>query len=342
MKHKLLLCLFLACMQATAQVADTCRQVVRLTYEQVQLPSLDISHGDGCVWNFCNAKKLREQPFERVVSSDSTFIDIFDGGIRKYVKEGMTLRLVRQEHPVLWKSYTVPIRIPGNLLVGLSDSCEFKSSGLYSGRYAMEESGHYTQTTHAEGMLLLSEEDTLKHVLLTSSATLSDILVYNDTTASSFPLRLKGTEEHYQWKVPNFPYPILLSFHQEIRDGDKIVEQTDKVYRLKLTPEVKDELAQIVQPQRGTAKNANAYVESYKISCDEGNVLEVSVEVNRPVSASLLVSTFNGMVVHRKSMGCLPRQANEVRVDCSSLPRGQYAASISVGGDVISQKFIVK
>lgn len=199
------------------------------------------SSGHDVFWDFSGLSEMEEaaSPERMAFLSDTTctFLTLRPQSSHRYLLRGDSLLCVGYTAPNLSIGYLVPLlkmRYP--LAYGDSLSSFHYGEGMYSHKLHTVVYGQSWYKADAEGRMVLTEGDTLSHVLrLHEHARLGErlspsrsILSLSDSTVLSSDtilMRLASdsvtwTVDTYRWFVAGYRYPVLESVHTSIlRDG---------------------------------------------------------------------------------------------------------------------------
>lgn len=315
-------------------------------YFEVNVPFSFLQGGTCQTWNFCDLEQGFSKRMEIFLDQDSCMNLVFDGNFYIYKDAYYSLDLIRQEQPTYWLAYSQPIKnILPNSFFGSRDSCVFKAKGKYCEKNILTKKGILVEKVDADGIAILANSDTLNNINRHHGIITSVIEIFEDSTDKAKPILLQEKEEYFHWYIKDFFLPILLLYSKTLlKDGNQILyEKSAYLMDIKGKNQILEKKHQREIKNVQSLNQKSSPITSHTVSYNnESKELCVSIIVNRPIKVTLLVSTTNGVLMLHSQIYCENVTTNEAKLDCSTLPKGQYVVFIQSGKYVESKKFIIQ
>ena len=302
--------------------------------------------GSGRIWDFSAGEPL-DYHHEISYSGDSIIIGLENGTLNKYILLNDTLGIVGYENPLCVMDYgqfQPLLRFPMTLNDTLS--CHFTGNGRYSDKYKTKTCGDYFVEADADGTLILTENDTLYHVLRLHSIRTASLTMECDTVTAMNETR-QEIEERYTWYAPGYRYPVFVSLNRVNYYNLQPVSDFQASYRFlpeqqRMLPDsVNEEIAQkyhaIRHDELLNEKELQPLSQliSHQVTVS-GHTVDIHYELNGSAHVTMLMADIMGMLHYRQEEYCESAGDYYATIDCTGLRHGEYILYINVNGQVKS------
>lgn len=234
---------------------------------------------------------------------------------------------------------------------------EYSGEGRYCGTHYERAYGTIRITADGQGILILSENDTLPNTLRVYTVNTASIRLNSDSCRNDSDNMKQVITERYQWFTRGYRYPVFEtvtsstynnlnhistqqygyccppsvqseindSINEEIRHNDMLVRQNGK--------NQEDD-----NPE--SDKKGNKCIFEYKL-IQHDNQVDLTCDISEIAHIHIMVVDIMG-VIYRDI-----QQTNEagnytIGIDCSGLRRGQYIIYMNVNGNIYNNKIQVR
>ena len=303
------------------------------------------AEGQNAIWDISDLHFIKEYPVEFCCDSDSVMLyEVSPEQISKYSFSHDSLLLVGMEDPLKRVDYAQPIA----MLVypfeyGDSFSSHYSGKGRYCLTHLIEAEGDVNIEADGYGMLVLSENDTLKNVIRIHSTRTGSLYMHHENDSSEIARsRMKQEiEERFCWYAKGYRYPVLETLSTSYYSNMDLVSCVQSAFYLPL-----DEQHKLNDEKNDSIQHADSITNQpdiihYNLTNNEGNIkLHYSLSENATIT--LMVCNHRGMTYRRIHFEKTAGDGYENNIDVSGLPADTYILYINVNGKVYSEKVNVR
>lgn len=297
--------------------------------------------GEHVVWDFRGAQVLGEE--EVVYEGDSLVTGTSRKNIHKYLVNGDGTWLTGWENILERMDYRKPLRLARYpMAYGDSLSCTFTGRGRYCDLYDIDVCGTHFAEVDACGMMVVGDDDTLRHVLRLHSVRLQSMAIDTPPEQLDSALALRQqVEERFAWYARGYRYPIMELFSRASYYKLALVSTYQKAYlclpdvqRLAFSDSLNESIAQqdsidALQPRMDTFH--------YTISLSGSEVL-IDFDLDCQSQLTFILSDIRGMLYRKKAFWQQEGTGYQARIDCYGLPSGEYILYMNANGQIYSEK----
>ena len=309
------------------------RQMLPYSYEGAS--------GDSQTWDFSGLDPEGDDIINYVVQGD-TVIGINHDGANRYLSDEYGMWQTGLEDAIEKIAYDEPMmtmRFP--LAYGDRYSSPFEGEGRYCGTHHIRHFGTVSIKADGQGILVLSEGDTLRNVIRVQTITTAAIRISKDSLSNDNDNQKLVITERYGWYAEGFRYPVLETVTSTSYHDLKPVATRQfglrclPIMQLALTDSINSEIRQ------SAANPADQDIFTCEVS-ESQNQITLRYSLKSDATIRVIVADAQGML-HKNLEETRPAgQGYELCLDCSSLRRGQYAIYINVNGTIYNHKISVK
>lgn len=278
--------------------------------------------------------------------SDSTGAIVCNDGksLSSFVMCGDSLLQTGYETPLEQMSYSVPIltmRYP--MAYGDTWEKDFSGDGTYCHQFHEYRIGKIQSVADGYGRMIISETDTLNHVLRIYTLKTSCIQISPDSCINA-PERLKQEiEERYQWYARGYRYPVYETVTWTSYDNLKPVATRQFAYYClpETQRQLTDEHNERIVQEDSLQQLSSTEIFHYEVS-NNGNVIQIDYTLDKPAHIRVIVADVMGMVHKNQQWDSPATEHNIMSVDCTGLRHGHYILYMNVDGKVYDAKIAIK
>lgn len=262
--------------------------------------------------------------------------------MEQYKFEGDTLFKTKYENPITNIIYDKPISdMIYPMAYGSIHTVEFEGKGTYCRHNCLETNGSVLLEADAYGMILFSEQDTLRNVLRVHAQTMSVIGIERDSVMTDSTKWLKSIEDAYRWYVCGYRYPLFETYSQTLHDGLGNVRHNKTSFQMppnilrQLNDSINQELRRIEALRQKTEANAMPY--SIKVT---GNKVTINYSLTSSAIVKAIVSDSNGIMYRQESHKAEGGGDYSLSISLEGLRRGEYILYVNINGKVYSNTIL--
>lgn len=291
--------------------------------------------GKDVVWDFrdvdiCKKKYIVEYYSDSLLhlfKCEPTFMEQYE------IKDD-TLFRTRYETPVTSIVYNKPIpEMIFSMAYGHVYTTKFEGNGIYSHHNHLSTSGTVLLDADAYGIILFSEQDTLRNVLRVHTQTTSIIGIEKDSVITDSTKWIKNVEDTYRWYVQGYRYPLFETCNQALYGSLGNVRYKRTSFR---TPP--DILSQLNDSINKGIRRKGALHSS---SANDGITYSVEMSDNKvtikysSASSSMIkavISDSKGIIYRQKKHEDETGEGYSLSISLDGLRRGVYILYINING----------
>lgn len=218
----------------------------------------------------------------------------------------------------------------------------YEGHGKYCDDYFINVMGNVAIEADAQGKMVLTEGDTLKHVLRVLTVTTSSIAMDADSCALDSVSRKQEIEEKYEWYVRGYRYPLFTTIQRTSYCNLQPV--ASKSFACRMLPvdlEIEDAVNDsVLVADSLSCINKTREAFHYCVNNSNGHVT-VNYSLNSKATITAIITNIFGHMYY-----CTRRTEEEgngysIEFDCSNLPSGQYILHLNVNGIIYSEKVVL-
>ncbi len=296
--------------------------------------------GEHVVWDFSDRMGNTLQTIYYSIDS----LDVLTGNdgtaLYNYVLRGDSLLQTGYETPLEHITYQEPLlNMVYPVHYGDSFSGPFQGYGRYCGTHEERVSGQVSVVADAYGCLVLSENDTLNHVLRVYTLKTQSISMEPDSCRADSDSMKQEIEEHYQWYARGYRYPVYETVSRTTYD--RLTPVACRQYAYCYLPESQRQLNDSVN--ENIEKNweiGEHDIFHYSVHT-QGKTVTVNYDLDQGAHIRFIIADIMG-IVHKQ--GEQDQQAGSdfiMQIDCIGLPSRQYVLYMNVNGKIYSEKIIL-
>lgn len=331
-----------------------------ITMERVEyMPAGD--EGDGAVWDFSGVEAEGTYRVSYGSIDDSHLAGYDPEKTCKFSLEDGNLQLCGYESRLLGMNYQAPqLVLPLPFQLNQSVTTSYAGEGKYCGHHYERTFGTVSMTADGQGILILSEKDTLRNTLRVYSVTTEAIRLNADSCLNDSDNLKQVITERYQWFARGYRYPVLETVTSSTYDNLDHVATTRHAYRC--LPEIQRELTDSVNEQIRLNDQLAAYGQgadtgggerdaekrgggntnfSYEVQVSNNHVT-LTYDVEASAQVRVMVVDVMGTIYRSEQQSSPAGTGYVMNIDCNGLRRGQYVIYINVNGIVYNAKIPVK
>lgn len=309
--------------------------------KQVLPYSYEGAGGDFQTWDFSGLDPEGDDIISYVLRGDS-LMGVNDNSVSYIIagEDGMWQAVYEDamEH-IAYNEPMLAMRFP--LAYGDRYSSPFEGEGRYCGTHHIRHFGTVSIKADGQGMLVLSKSDTLRNVVRVQTITTAALRVSKDSLSNDNDNQKQVITERYGWYAEGFRYPVFETVTSTTFHDLKPV--ATRQYALRCLPGMQLTLNDSINSEirKSAANQAAQDIFTYEVS-ESQNQFTIRYNLEADATIRVIVADAQGML-HKSLEETRPAgQGYELRLDCSSLRRGQYAIYINVNGTVYNHKISVK
>ena len=309
------------------------RQMLPYSYEGAS--------GDSQIWDFSGLAPEGEHIINYVVQGD-TLIGINRDGASRHISDDDGMWQTSMEDAIEQITYNEPMltmRFP--LAYGDSYSSPFNGEGRYCGTHHIRHFGTTSIKADGQGVLVLSEGDTLSNVVRVQTISTAAIRISKDSLHNDSDNQKQVITERYSWYAEGYRYPVFETVTSTSYHDLKPV--ATRQYALRCLPDMQLTLNDSTNSEIRNIENSQSRPDifTYEVSESQNHVI-INYSLQADATIRVIIADASG-VLHKSMEVTRPAgQDYEINVDCNNLRRGQYAMYINVNGLVYNHKFTVK
>lgn len=308
--------------------------------------------GKDQVWDFSNVKSQSDEyPIEFFSDSVKSFRKIEPQGIYGFMLDSYRLKQTEYESRLEKISYDkekLAMRYPfqyGDSLVS-----SFSGKGRYCGDHKIKVEGQVLLQADGEGILILSERDTLRNVLRVYTLTATSLAIDMDSAVIDTTSLKQEIEERYDWYVRGYRYPLYETVQRTSYNNLEVI--AGKSYACRLLPNdlslSVDKANDSIRSEDATRKveeieqqQSQEEIIHYKVDVNGDNItLNYNLDVDGTVNT--LIADVMGLVYKHGSHTTKAGENQSLTFNCSNLKRGKYILYMNVNGKVYSEKIVLR
>lgn len=299
--------------------------------------------GMDVVWDFRNLdihkeKYLVEYPndsLSQISKYEPTFME-------QYKFENDTLFRTKYETPITNMIYNKPI--PDMIFpmsYGSIYTTKFEGRGTYCHHNCLSICGSVLLEADANGIILSSEQDTLRNVLRVHTQTISTIGIERDSVITDSTKWMRSIEDTYRWYVSGYRYPLFESYKQALHDGlgnvrySKTSFQTPPAVLRQLNDSINQELRSTGTLHSNTGTGNMPY--SIKVI---GSKVTINYSLTSKATIKAMVSDSKGIIYRQQIRKDAAGKDYSLSVSLSGLRRGEYILYVNINGNVYSNTIL--
>lgn len=299
--------------------------------------------GQHVVWDFSD--RVGNAPHTIYYSTDSLNVLTGNDGtaLYSYVLRGDSLLQTGYETPLEHITYQEPLlNMVYPVHYGGSFSGRFKGYGRYCGTHEERVSGQVSVVADAYGRLVLSENDTLNHVLRVYTLKTQSISMEVDSCRTDSNSMKQEIEEHYQWYARGYRYPVYESVSRT--SYDNMLPVACRQYAYCCLPDVQRLLddpdnERLIRQDSSEVAAARDIIH-YDIT-NRCNVINISYNLDASAHIRCLVADVTGMVHRQAEHHNDAGSGYTMQIDCTGLSRHHYILYINVNGKIYNEKIAI-
>lgn len=300
------------------------------------------SSGYDKVWDFGNLEIMDRYNIKYVGNECPRMLECHENSImRKHSLASGSLHTIGYETPLIAMEYDAPLLMQIYPFSYGESSCQaFHGKGIYCGKNRIKTDGEVYIEADAEGIIVLSETDTLKNVLrmhTTKTASL-DMNILNDTAVYDIQNVKHEIEEHYLWYCKGYRYPMFESVVTTYYNNMEHVSCSKQSFCCLPDAQrlLKDSLNEDIA-HADTLSVENQNIIKYIVSVNNGKIV-IYYDLASPASISTVVCDKMGLVSHRYSVNQDRGDGYTISLDCVGMRKGVYILYLKVNDKTYSEK----
>ncbi|MCR5513169.1 MAG: hypothetical protein K6F43_06355, partial [Prevotella sp.] len=289
--------------------------------------------GQNIMWDFSKKLGSRESSQVMFLKDSAGVVSVIVPDKTSYYRAHPdTLILFGSESPLEKREYAreKPIRkFP--LEYGDSLSQYYRCEGMYCGNHPFREEGTTTVKVDAIGSIVLTENDTVRHVRRVHTIDSYSVCMDLDSAALDTAKLTQVIEERYEWFVPGSQYPMIENvisttyYNMEVIGTTKyafcnLSEDKTACYVTPLDEETLDEEG----PDDSFENEGGAPdIIHYHIGT-MGKVITITYDLDSDASIGTIVASHMGMTYSHREWIQKAGEGYSVQIDCNGLRPGIY------------------
>ena len=301
------------------------------------------SSGRDVVWDFRDIDILKKKYM--VEYSSNSLLQLFKYEptfMEQYKFEGDTLFKTKYENPITNVSYNKPIPdMIYPMAYGNIHTVEFEGKGTYCHRNCLSTSGSILLEADANGIILFSEQDTLRNVLRVHTQTISTIGIEKDSVITDSTKWIRCTEDTYRWYARGYRYPLFETYNQVLHDGLRNIRHTRASFRTPpdilrlLNDSINQEFRHIEKSRSNSETKAIPY--SIKVT---GNKVTINYSLTSRAIVKALISDSKGIIYRQQTRKDEVGKDYSLSLNLEGLRRGEYILYVNINGTVYSNTIL--
>lgn len=260
----------------------------------------------------------------------------------QYKFEGDTLFKTGYENPITSIRYnkTFPDMIYP-MSYGSVYKAEFEGQGTYSHHNHLSTTGYVLLEADANGMILFSEQDTLRNVLRVHTHTISTIGIEKDSVITDSTKWIRSIEDTYRWYARGYRYPLFETYNQTLHDGLGNVRHNRTSF---LTPpdilkQLNDSINQELHRIEALRQNSETNTMPYTIKVT-GNKVTINYSLTSRAIIKAIISDSKGIIYRQKAHKDDAGRDYSLSISLEGLRRGEYILYVNINGKVYSNTIL--
>ena len=299
--------------------------------------------GMDVVWDFRDIDIYKKKYIVEYFCDSPSRLSKYEPTFMEHYKfKGDTLFKTRYENPIINMIYNKPIPdMIYPMSYGSIYTTKFDGKGTYCHHNCLSISGSVLLEADATGIILFSEQDTLRNVLRVHTQTTSTIGIEKDSVITDSTKWIKSIEDTYKWYVRGYRYPLFETYSQVLHDGLRNIRHTRTSFR---TPpdflrQLNDSINQKLRSTETLRSNPGTGAMPYSIKVT-GSKVTINYSLTSRAIVKALVSDSKGIIYHQQT------RKDETGKDCSlsvsleGLRRGEYILYVNINGNVYSNTIL--
>lgn len=210
----------------------------------------------------------------------------------------------------------------------------FEGIGIYCDKLPFKLIGHYKTSVEKQGCIITESGDTIHQVMLIHTRKTNRMLSLEGNKCLS-----PFIEDEFRWYASGIRYPVMycnvLSLNERVEPLSGIVEYYPQ---------------QVQELSNGVSKNVrNSDPISNQIdgkfsynACLIGSSIQIKCNLRRKTSLTVLLTDTKGCLYKTITQNNLFGEGYEFKLDCSTLPYGQYVLYMVTNEQTFTKNFFIK
>lgn len=309
------------------------RQVLPYVYEGAS--------GNNIIWDFSGVEPVEERAICYVQCGDS-LLGFDEDGVCYYQADddgfwqtGYENNLERMDYRQRLPQFRTPLAY-GDLYTNT-----FEGEGRYCDTHYMRQSGSCQISADGLGMLVVSEEDTLKNVLRVRTVTTSALHISKDSIENDFDNMKQIVREQYQWYVKGFRYPVFETVNSTSYHNLKPV--ATQRYSARYLPDMQLVLNDSINKKLRHEANGQEQTSIFTYDIQNvSNVVTINYSLSADANIRAIIADAMGLL-HKSMEKSLPAgEGYEMVIDCNGMRPGHYVIYMNVNGLIYNHKLTIR